>query len=97
MAISGIQGVATGWNAVATSALQAAYYDPKDANQDGIVTPAEALAYSQKHPMADAIKRLREELISPARGSRPEDQPYTWNGERFGQAGNRSQWLDTYV
>lgn len=97
MAIGGILGVATGWNAAPTSTLRAAYFDPKDANQDGIVTPAEELAYSQKHPMADTIKRLREALTSPARGSRPEDQPYTQKGERFGQAGNRSQWLDMYV
>lgn len=97
MAIGGIQGVTAGWSAASTSTLRAAYFDPKDANQDGIVTPAEELAYSQKHPMAEAIKRLREEWISPARGSRPEDQPYTQKGERFGQAGNRSQWLDRYV
>lgn len=95
MATGGIQGVATGWNA--TSALTAAYDDPKDANQDGIVTPAEELAYSQEHPMANTIRRLREELVSSTRESRLEDRSYTQKGERFGQAGNRSSgWIPTF-
>jgi hypothetical protein len=32
------------------------YYDPKDTNQDGVVTAAENLAYSLKHPELDLAK-----------------------------------------
>lgn len=31
-------------------ASQAAYFDPADTNQDGVVSPAEALAYALAHP-----------------------------------------------
>ncbi len=45
--------------APAAQARPAAFYDPADANQDGIVTPAEALAYALAHPIAELLKAAR--------------------------------------
>ncbi|HJV48263.1 MAG TPA: hypothetical protein VJ549_03210 [Geothrix sp.] len=46
-----------------------ASYDPADTNQDGVVSPAEALAYALKHPELDLLK---------AAGANPAQ--YTKNG-----------------
>ena len=36
-----------------------AYYDPRDINRDGVVSPAEVFAYSLKHPEVDNLKQAR--------------------------------------
>jgi len=51
MQISGIQRAPAG---LATTVVKA-YYDPRDTNQDGIVSAAEELAYSLKHPELEPL------------------------------------------
>lgn len=49
---------------------RAVYTDPRDTNQDGIVSPAEALAYALKHP----------ELAPAKHAQAAAPQPYTAKG-----------------
>jgi hypothetical protein len=51
MQVSGLQSGSTGSTATtaASQTKSVAYYDPKDTNQDGVVSFAEELAYSLKH------------------------------------------------
>jgi hypothetical protein len=49
---------------------RAVYTDPRDTNQDGIVSPAEALAYALKHPELAPAKHTQ--AATP--------QPYTAKG-----------------
>ena len=49
MQISSIQNGFTGLAPLATKALNV-YYDSRDTNQDGVVSPAENNAYNVKHP-----------------------------------------------
>jgi hypothetical protein len=62
MQIGSVQSGSLNLGAQASKASQAsslAYYDPKDTNKDGVVSAAEELAYSQKHPEVEVLKRLR--------------------------------------
>ena len=52
MQIGGVQNSSSILASQTASLLKAASYDPADTNQDGVVSPAEALAYSLKHPQA---------------------------------------------
>jgi len=52
MQIGGVQSSSSILASQTASLLKAASYDPADTNQDGIVSAAEALAYSLKHPEA---------------------------------------------
>lgn len=47
------------------------YYDPKDTNQDGIVSAAESLAYSLKHPEWDPVKSANADLTKAATTTHP--------------------------
>ena len=49
MQVSGIQGGSPESAAVVSNTKSTATYDPKDTNQDGVVSFAEELAYSLKH------------------------------------------------
>jgi hypothetical protein len=57
--ISGVQGLSASPAAPASGLRNLAIYDPRDTNQDGIVSPAEDFAYSLKHPELEALKRLK--------------------------------------
>lgn len=46
-----------------------AYYDPADTNKDGIVSGAEALAYSLAHPQLGAHKAASSASTHPAQAS----------------------------
>lgn len=46
-------------------------YDPKDANRDGLVSFAEAKAYSLNHPEIEAMKRLRTGTRANSMADRP--------------------------
>jgi hypothetical protein len=50
MQVGGIQGNSIGLASAVSKASSVAYYDPKDTNQDGVVSIAEELAYALKHP-----------------------------------------------
>lgn len=52
----------------AAQASQAAYYDPADTNQDGVVSPAEALAYALAHPELALLKADQTSSTSAAYG-----------------------------
>lgn len=55
MPISSIQSNTTNWLTQLTTASKKAAtlsYDPADTNQDGVVSPAELLAYELSHPTA---------------------------------------------
>ena len=47
-----VGGIQSGSAALATavSKVSTGYFDPKDTNQDGVVSAAEELAYSLEHP-----------------------------------------------
>ena len=49
MQVGGVQNGSTGL-ASAVSKVSITYFDPRDTNQDGIVSAAEELAYSLQHP-----------------------------------------------
>ena len=49
MQIGGIQSGSTGLAPAASKVTRLGYYDPKDTNQDGVVSFLEELAYSLKH------------------------------------------------
>lgn len=36
--------------ALPVARVSSTYFDPKDTNQDGVVSPSEELAYAQQHP-----------------------------------------------
>ncbi|WP_291272969.1 hypothetical protein [Geothrix sp.] len=57
MQISGIQTAST---TSGTTALKALAYDPRDTNQDGVVSAAEDQAYTLRHPQVEILRRLRE-------------------------------------
>jgi hypothetical protein len=48
-----------GQSSQASKVSSFAYYDPKDTNKDGVISATEELAYSQKHPEVEILKRLR--------------------------------------
>ncbi len=50
MQVGGIQSGSTGLVASIAKASGFAYYDPRDTNQDGVVSATESLAYSLRHP-----------------------------------------------
>ncbi len=52
MPISGVQSISSILASQTTNLVNAASFDPADTNQDGIVSAAEALAYSLTHPEA---------------------------------------------
>lgn len=49
MQVSSVQSGSTGSAAAVSKAKSAVYFDPKDTNQDGVVSFAEELAYSLKY------------------------------------------------
>lgn len=94
MAMGGIQSslIRTTPSAVPVSS---AYYDPKDTNQDGFVSPAETRAYALKHPFAETLSRMQAERASAPKPAVVHSNPYDWKGGLTdGRSG--SQWLDTY-
>lgn len=50
MQIGGVQGASNNVAALASKAASSSYFDPKDTNQDGVVSALEELAYSQANP-----------------------------------------------
>jgi hypothetical protein len=57
--LGGIQNSALNTASGVTRSSGFAYYDPRDTNQDGVVSPGEANAYSLAHPEWEALTRLR--------------------------------------
>lgn len=73
MQIGGIQSAST---TSGPSALKALAYDPRDTNQDGVVSAAEDQAYALRHPQLEILKRLREGR-SPSRAEAVTSTPYS--------------------
>jgi len=95
MAIGGIQGSSMGAASI-PGKVSSAYVDPKDTNQDGFVSPAEARAYALKHPFAEALSRMKADLAATPKPAVAHERPYDGKGGTVdGGAGGR--WLDTYV
>lgn len=93
MAIGGIQGSPMGAAALPTR-VSSAYYDPKDTNQDGFVSPAEARAYALKHPFAEALSRMKAERAATPQPA-AQASPYDGKGA-LAKGRSGGQWVDTY-
>lgn len=88
----------TAFSAAKASAL--AYHDPRDTNKDGVVSPAEDLAYSHKHPEVAALKRLRtvQDASVSLETSNPSLNHYTQSGNLNDASGKvASNLFDGYV
>lgn len=59
MQVGGVQTSSTTLAASSAKRSGFAYYDPKDINQDGVVSSVELLTYSLRHPELDTSKRTR--------------------------------------
>jgi hypothetical protein len=66
------------------------YHDPKDTNQDGLVSAAEKIAYALKHPELEALNRLRQSA-SPQASPRVNSAPL----DRYTQKGVMNAWGKT--
>ena len=64
MQIEGLQSRSTGLASVVSKASRAVYFDPMDTNRNGIVSPAEAFAYTLTHPQWEAKTSSRENNAS---------------------------------
>ncbi|NWJ41357.1 MAG: hypothetical protein HXX12_10335 [Geothrix sp.] len=72
MAISGIQSSSASLAVGPGKPRTLVSYDPRDTNQDGVVSPAELLAYDLKHPKVTTTGRKSAPLQDQLR-SRPSD------------------------
>lgn len=93
MAIGGIQSSLI--HAAPAVKVSSAYLDPRDTNQDGFVSPAEARAYALKHPFADALSRMKAELASAPKPAVVHANPYDGKGG-LAKGWSGGQWVDTY-
>jgi hypothetical protein len=77
--------------AKAAKASPLAYYDPADTNQDGVVSAAEALAYSLEHPELAILKAAN---AASTNGAGNLSAQYTQNGTVNPAAQTRNGFLD---
>jgi hypothetical protein len=93
MAIGGIQSTLI--HTAPAAKISSAYLDPRDTNQDGFVSPAEARAYALKHPFADALSRMKAELASAPKPVIAQVNPYDGKGG-LARGWSGGQWVDMY-
>lgn len=87
MQVSSVQGSSTGFASAVAQLSSAIRYDPKDTNQDGVVSAAEELAYALKHP----------ELGTQSASSGTFLSQYSPNGTVNASGSNLSSAFDTYA
>ena len=78
MPASSIQGTTPALGLYAQQAVKPGSppgYNPRDANRDGLVSFAEARAYSLNHPEIEAMKRLRTGTRTDSMAARPGPRP----------------------
>jgi hypothetical protein len=98
MAIGSIQSGSAGLASTAPKTLNfSALYDPRDTNKDGIVSPAEDLAYSFKHPELAALKRLRTADATHTSSATSGLNQYTQKGALNASGKTTNSFLDVYI
>jgi len=87
MQISSVQGSSTSFASAVAQLSSAIRYDPKDTNQDGVVSAAEELAYALRHPEPETQSASSGALLSQ----------YSPSGAVNASGGNLSSAFDTYA
>jgi hypothetical protein len=90
--LGGIQNSALNVASGVTKRSGFAYYDPRDTNQDGVVSPGEANAYLLTHPEWEALTRLKT-----AQDQTPALDQYTRKGSLNGSGKTTRGLFDGYA
>ena len=94
MQINSIQNTSASLASATTKTSKFAYYDPRDTNQDGVVSPAEIFAYDLKHP--DLSKTANNTQTSAAAHQTPLIQ-YTQKGALNAGGKTANSLFDVYI